>query len=113
MAASIRVHHRQARSVCKAAVTNVRSGRRRGLRYAATPALPPCAHVRHGWQGAQRRGASVGMLALPLRCFLRCAIPLHFAIAPLSAANTPTEAVTGSNLRGMNFEAVVAKSEMT
>jgi hypothetical protein len=39
--------------------------------------------------------------------------PLHFAIAPLSAANTPTEAVTGSDARGKNFEPVVAKFGMT
>jgi hypothetical protein len=32
MASSIHVHHRRATSVCKAAVTNMRSGRRRGLR---------------------------------------------------------------------------------
>ena len=91
----------------------MRSGRRLGLRYAAPPALPPCAHARHRWHGAQRArrfrwnvGSAASLLS-PLR------YPLHFVIAPLSAANTPTEAVTGSDARGKNFEPGVAKSGKT
>jgi len=90
----------------------MRSGRRLGLRYAA----PRAASLRArssplAWRAEARRfrwnvGSAASLLS-PLR------YPLHFVIAPLSAANTPTEAVTGSDARGKNFEPGVAKSGKT
>jgi hypothetical protein len=104
--------HRRTGSVCKAAVTNVRSGRRRELCYTAPPraASLRTRSSRLAWRAEARRFRwNVGFGA-PLLSSLRN--PLHFANAPLSVANFPTEAAAGTYKRWQNFKFKFGKPEL-
>ena len=82
--------------VYEAAVTNVRSGRRRGLRLNrsahAASLCPRSSRMAWARREARRFRWNVGSAASLLSPFR---YPLHFAIAPLSVANFPTEAAAG------------------